>query len=232
MKCSGLKVPPLLAGKEAEGSLPGNVFAEASAEAVLASGEAITEACVAGEEQGQAPAPAGKPPLRESLNRLDTQLCFAMAREDLALEAQLLQQRREMVTEEEEMEANAPDKLLPTPALQSKKYTVELEMARAQLQPQAQPSTPPMELWEALERELNRRIPGRRAQKSKEEAFLRALSNSEFLEAYRLRAQHLYAQAHAPETPYEDLLSSWEKWHTCSKEAHTRFGAAWLWQYI
>jgi hypothetical protein len=60
----------------------------------------------------------------------------------------------------------------------------------------------------------------------------RGLSNSEFLESYRLLAKQTYAQASEADTPYEVLVSSWEKWQRHTQEAEARFGAAWLWQYV
>ena len=170
--------------------------------------------------------------IRENLNRVDTLLCFALAREDLELKARLLQQRQDIEASCENMESDFPDNLLPTPALQSKKHTVELEIAKAQIQSKEYPTAIQLEQREALERELDRRIPGRRAEHSKTKTSLQALSNSEFLTAYHTCARKLYMQASTPETPYESLVGIWGKWQAYTQEAENRFGDAWLWQYV
>ena len=169
---------------------------------------------------------------QENLNRLDTRLCFALAREDFGLKAQLLQQRREIQALCGEINADIPEKLLLTSALQSQKHSLELEMAKSQLQFLAKPTDIQLELRESLERELLRRIPGRREEQNKEKTRLRGLSNSEFLMAYRVCARQVYMQASMPDTSYESLLSFWRKWQTHTMEAENRFGDAWLWQYI
>ncbi|MCL2178823.1 MAG: hypothetical protein FWC28_04875 [Proteobacteria bacterium] len=222
-------------------SFPANVSAAPNAPAAAAANDCfVNNSAFVGRAQpkplnptGLSPLPLGsKLQIRESFNRLDTQLCFAWAREDFGLKAQLLQQRRTMEPKWREMDLGLPDKLLPTPALKSKKYTVELEIAKAQLQPHTQPTALQVELREVLERELARRIPGRRAEQSKENTRLQGLSNREFLKTYGTLAKQLYIRASLPATPYESLLSSWGKWQNCTQEAESRFGKAWLWQYV
>lgn len=184
------------------------------------------------DKRGLTPLPLGsKFQIRENLNRLDTCLCFALAREDLDLKAQLLKQRLGIQTQCADMEAGIPDKLLPTLALQSKKHSVELEIAQVKLQ-HGKPTTPQLELRKSLECELLRRIPGKRAEQASQTARLRAFSNNEFLTAYQSCAQRLYSQADTPGTSYESLVALWGQWQTHLQEAKTRFGAAWLWQYI
>jgi hypothetical protein len=179
------------------------------------------------------PLPLGcKLQIQENLNRLDTRLCFALAREDLSLKVWLLKQRQGIETRCGDMNSELPDKLLPTPVLQSKKHAVELEISKAQLQLRAKPTDMQVELQAALERELSRRIPGRCAEQSTEKDCLRGLSHSEFLMAYSVCAQRLYMQASTPDTSYENLVSFWGKWQTHAKEAENRFGEAWLWQYV
>jgi len=170
--------------------------------------------------------------LQESLNRLDTQLCFALAREDLALKTRLTQQRTAIAAQCAKRAQNRVDKLLPTAALQSQKHSVELEITKVWLQFHAKPTATQVALKEALDRELLRRIPERFAQQRKERACLQGLSNNAFLRAYQLCAKQLYKQACLPDTPYASLVTFWGKWQTHTQEAETRFGDAWLWQYI
>jgi len=233
-KVGGLEV--LLFPAKQKQKLPQLRTSVASNASVMANDSFVDSGVLAGlgiDKASVSPLPlGGKLQIRESFNRLDTRLCFALAREDSKLKTHLLQQRRAIEVKWGEMHTATPDKLLPTPALQSKKYSLELEIAKAQLQSHAQATRTQMEMQEALERELVRRIPGRRAEQSKEKTLLQRFSNSEFLMAYGTLAKQVYIRASVPETPYESLVVSWEKWQTCTQEAKSRFGQAWLRQYV